>query len=156
MQDLETLKKEILAGTIAVYAEKGVKFTMDDLAKQLGMSKKTIYLVYREKKTLFMAMVDYVFDSIKVSEQEVIDDPTTTTVEKIRKILGVLPDSYKSMDLGQLYILREKYPELDLVTLIGSVRDSRKMFQVFDKYRPDVVYHAAAGPGRQGGSPKTQ
>ena len=112
MQDLETLKKEILAGTMAVYADKGVKFTMDDLAKQLGMSKKTIYLVYREKKTLFMAMVDYVFDSIKVSEQEVIDDPTTTTVEKIRKILGVLPDSYKSMDLGQLYILREKYPDI--------------------------------------------
>ena len=40
--------------------------------------------------------------------------------------------------------LREKYPELDLHTLIGSVRDSRKIFQVFDEYRPQVVYHAAA------------
>ncbi len=40
--------------------------------------------------------------------------------------------------------LREKYPKLDLITLIGSVRDSRKMFQVFEQYKPDVVYHAAA------------
>lgn len=40
--------------------------------------------------------------------------------------------------------LREKYPKLDLVTLIGSVRDSRKMFQVFEDYHPDIVYHAAA------------
>ncbi len=40
--------------------------------------------------------------------------------------------------------LREKYPKLDLVTLIGSVRDSRKMFHVFEQYKPDVVYHAAA------------
>ena len=40
--------------------------------------------------------------------------------------------------------LREKYPYLNLVTLIGSVRDSRKIFQVFEKYRPDIVYHAAA------------
>ena len=40
--------------------------------------------------------------------------------------------------------LREKYPELDLVTLIGSVRDSRRMFEVFDRYRPQIVYHAAA------------
>ena len=40
--------------------------------------------------------------------------------------------------------LREKFPELDLHTLIGSVRDSRKIFQVFDEYRPQVVYHAAA------------
>ena len=40
--------------------------------------------------------------------------------------------------------LREKYPRLDLVTLIGSVRDSRKMFQVFETYHPQIVYHAAA------------
>ena len=40
--------------------------------------------------------------------------------------------------------LREKYPEMDLVVLIGSVRDSRKMFQVFEDYHPDIVYHAAA------------
>ncbi len=112
MQDTEKLKLTILEGTVKVYAEKGIKFTMDDLAKHLGMSKKTIYLVYREKKTLFMAMVDYVFDSIKESEQEVIADEGTTTVEKIRKILGVLPDSYKSVDLGQLYILRDKYPDI--------------------------------------------
>ena len=40
--------------------------------------------------------------------------------------------------------LRVKYPELDLVTLIGSVRDSRRIFEVFEDYRPQIVYHAAA------------
>ena len=40
--------------------------------------------------------------------------------------------------------LREKYPELNLEVLIGSVRDSRRINQVFKKYKPDVVYHAAA------------
>ncbi len=40
--------------------------------------------------------------------------------------------------------LRDRYPELDLAVLIGSVRDSRRINQVFKKYRPDVVYHAAA------------
>ena len=40
--------------------------------------------------------------------------------------------------------LRDKYPSLNLVTLIGSVRDSRRLDQVFATYRPDVVYHAAA------------
>ena len=40
--------------------------------------------------------------------------------------------------------LKEKYPELDLVALIGSVRDSRRLDQVFRQYRPEVVYHAAA------------
>jgi len=40
--------------------------------------------------------------------------------------------------------LREKYPDLNLEVLIGSVRDSRKMFDVFEEYRPDIVFHAAA------------
>lgn len=40
--------------------------------------------------------------------------------------------------------LREKYPDLNLEVLIGSVRDSRRINGVFAKYKPDVVYHAAA------------
>ena len=40
--------------------------------------------------------------------------------------------------------LRDKFPELNLEVLIGSVRDSRRINQVFAKYKPDVVYHAAA------------
>lgn len=40
--------------------------------------------------------------------------------------------------------LKDAYPELSLEVLIGSVRDSRRVSQVFAQYRPDVVYHAAA------------
>jgi len=40
--------------------------------------------------------------------------------------------------------LKKKYPMLDLVTLIGSVRDNQRLDMVFEKYRPEVVYHAAA------------
>ena len=40
--------------------------------------------------------------------------------------------------------LKAKYPNLDLVVLIGSVRNGRKVNSVFEKYRPDIVYHAAA------------
>ena len=40
--------------------------------------------------------------------------------------------------------LMDRYPGLDLELLIGSVRDSRRLEQVFGRYKPDVVYHAAA------------
>ncbi|MBO7519154.1 MAG: polysaccharide biosynthesis protein, partial [Clostridia bacterium] len=39
--------------------------------------------------------------------------------------------------------LKTTFPELDYVVLIGSVRDSRRLDKIFDKYRPDIVYHAA-------------
>ena len=40
--------------------------------------------------------------------------------------------------------LQRTHPELDLVVLIGSVRDRERVMQVFDRYRPDLVCHAAA------------
>ena len=40
--------------------------------------------------------------------------------------------------------LRRKYPGLDLVVLIASVRNTNRMEQIFETYRPEIVYHAAA------------
>ena len=70
--------------------------------------------------------------------------------ELCRQIAGHSPkqliifDIYENSAYDIQLELRKKYPDLDLVVLIGSVRDSRKIFQVFEEYRPQIVYHAAA------------
>ncbi len=56
----------------------------------------------------------------------------------------IIFDIYENNAYSIQLELKEKYPELNLVTLIGSVRDSRRMFEVFEDYRPQIVYHAAA------------
>ena len=56
----------------------------------------------------------------------------------------ILFDIYENNAYDIQLELKKKYPELKLETLIGSVRDSRRIFQVFDQFRPDIVYHAAA------------
>lgn len=106
------LKETIIEGTINVFNQKGLKFTMDDVARQLGMSKKTLYTVFSDKESLFLAIVDYIFDTIKESEKLVFDSPELTTLDKIRNILGVLPDGYKQIDFRQLYLLKDKYPKI--------------------------------------------
>ena len=106
------LKETILEGTLEVFNKKGIKFTMEDIAKVLSISKKTIYTVFEDKESMFMAMVDYLFDSIKESEEQVLRDGNLSTLEKTRKILGVMPESYKNVDFRQLYLLREKYPAI--------------------------------------------
>lgn len=40
--------------------------------------------------------------------------------------------------------LKRKYPRLHLVTLIGSVRNTRRVDSIIEKYRPEVIFHAAA------------
>ena len=40
--------------------------------------------------------------------------------------------------------LKRKHPELNLITLIGSVRNTRRVDSIIEKYRPEVIFHAAA------------
>lgn len=56
----------------------------------------------------------------------------------------VLFDIYENNAYDIQLELKKKYPGLKLDTIIGSVRDSRKIFKVFEDYRPDIVYHCAA------------
>lgn len=105
-------KEIILEAAIVVFQKKGMKFTMDDVARELGMSKKTIYKVFKDKEEMFLAMVDYLFDRIKDSEQKVIQDEKLGTLEKLKKLLGVMPESYKELDFTQLYLIRDKYPNI--------------------------------------------
>ena len=56
----------------------------------------------------------------------------------------IIFDIYENNAYSIQLELKEKYPYLRLTVLIGSVRDSRRMFQLFEEYRPDIVYHAAA------------
>ena len=116
--DMNEQKERILKGTIQAFNEKGLKFTMDDLARILGMSKKTIYVEFTDKNSLFLAMVDYLFDGIKESEEEIINNTDIDIVDKITTMLGVLPESYKDIDLRQLYMLKDKYPVIYKLSLI--------------------------------------
>ncbi len=56
----------------------------------------------------------------------------------------VILDIYENNAHAIQLELKDKYPNLNLEVLIGSVRDSKRLNQVFKKYKPEVVYHAAA------------
>lgn len=56
----------------------------------------------------------------------------------------ILFDIYENNVYTVQLELKRKYPELELDAIIGSVRDSRKIFRVFEEFHPDIVYHAAA------------
>ncbi len=56
----------------------------------------------------------------------------------------IIFDIYENSAYAIQQELKDKYPELHLEVLIGSVRDSRRLDYVFKKFKPDIVYHAAA------------
>ncbi len=56
----------------------------------------------------------------------------------------IILDIYENNAYDIQQELLQKFPELDLVVLIASVRNTNRMYTIFEKYRPDIVYHAAA------------
>lgn len=56
----------------------------------------------------------------------------------------IIFDIYENTTYSIQLELKEKYPELDLVVLIGSVRNTHRIESIFEQYHPDIVYHAAA------------
>lgn len=56
----------------------------------------------------------------------------------------IIVDIYENSAYDVQQELITKYPELNLVVLIASVRNTNRMNWIFENYKPDIVYHAAA------------
>jgi AcrR family transcriptional regulator len=107
-----TLRLKILEATLEIFNEKGPSLTLTDICQVLKISKKTIYTVFKDKEDLLMEMMDWCFSEIKASEKEIVNDPTLTITEKIKKVIIVLPARYKEFNWRQLANVRDKYPVL--------------------------------------------
>ncbi|PWT26301.1 MULTISPECIES: polysaccharide biosynthesis protein [Butyrivibrio] len=70
--------------------------------------------------------------------------------ELCRQIAGhdpkqlIIIDIYENNAYDIQQELKKKYPELDLQVLIASVRNTNRVNWIFEHYRPQIVYHAAA------------
>lgn len=106
------LEEKILVAAIEEFGKKGLKFTMDDIARNLSISKKTLYHVYDNKEAMLLALADYCFADIKKSERAIVENPDLDVVDKIEQILVVLPEKYQNIGLSNLYQLSEKYPNI--------------------------------------------
>lgn len=56
----------------------------------------------------------------------------------------IIFDIYENSAYDIQQELMLSHPRLNLVVLIGSVRNTNRMNSIFETYRPDIVYHAAA------------
>ena len=92
------------------------------------------------------SIMDYVSEKVVV----VTGGGGSIGSELCRQIAGhnpkqlIIIDIYENTTYEVQNELRKKFPDLDLVVLIASVRNTKRIDQIFETYRPDIVYHAAA------------
>lgn len=101
-----------LEQTLLILSKRGLKFTMSELASQLGMSKKTIYQLFVSKEALLSEVVKNTFAKIKEAEQIILSDESLDIIQKIKALTIVLPDSYKSLNWQRVGELADKYPKI--------------------------------------------
>lgn len=102
----------IIKGGLSIFREKGAHFTMDDLAKEISMSKKTMYMVFSDKEEVLLAMVDFVFDEIESEEEKALKDEGLSTVERFKKVLGAMPPTYIGYDFTGIFENATRYPKV--------------------------------------------
>ena len=112
---MDNTERDIIQSTIKAYAAKGLKFKMDDISADLGISKKTIYIYFTGKAELCEKVVEYIFDMIAQAKGEALRLPDKTDaqyINKLKKYLTAMPEGLEQVNLAGLAELKEKYPKL--------------------------------------------
>lgn len=72
-------------------SERGIKFTMNDLARRLAVSKSTLYEHFDSKEELIGAIIDTLFANLRQQEKEIISNNTLSFSEKFKSLLSGHP-----------------------------------------------------------------
>jgi AcrR family transcriptional regulator len=107
------MEKNLYIKTLKLIGNKGIRFTTEDLAKELGTSKRTIYAYFSSKHELIEKTIDFVFSEIVASDYEIMEKNGLTLHEKIILCFQNIPDAYSiSSIVRHLEDLQRHYPDL--------------------------------------------
>lgn len=106
------LKEQILNATMTLFNRDGFDFKMDDLAKELHISKKTIYKYFRNKEDIFHVFIEQSFLSVHEKQEEIYHDETLSTKEKVFKILNTRSKYEDRLSIEKTLALNNYYPSL--------------------------------------------
>lgn len=105
------MKSRIIQAFIEETRVNGIKFTMDDLAKRLGISKRTLYEHFSSKLEILESIIDLTLSEFDERSRQIIEDKTLSLQEKIRQAINVMPEHNDFYDLRILEQLKRYYPE---------------------------------------------
>lgn len=105
------MKERILEAFVHEAHESGLKFTMDDLAKRLAISKRTLYEHFSSKTLILETLIKRTSDDMIRKTEQIIGNDQLSTLEKIKQSIRVMPQYYEFYDLRILEQLKKYYPE---------------------------------------------
>lgn len=105
----DQMKQRLVDGTIELIQKKGFTFTISELAKQLAISKRTVYEHFSSKDELISEVINQFISQIKATEKEIAEHPTLDLLEKIKQILIFIPKDFELMNIRLLAELKKHH-----------------------------------------------
>jgi len=105
------MEKNIYLKTLKLFGSKGSRFTTEDLARELGTSKRTIYSYFSNKNEIIEKTIDFIFSEIIASDTKILENNELTLQEKIKLYFKNIPDAYNlSLIIQHMDDLKQYYP----------------------------------------------
>jgi AcrR family transcriptional regulator len=79
---------------LKLFGSKGTHFTTEDLARELGTSKRTVYTYFSSKDEMIEKTIDFVFCEIMRYDNEILENDELTLEEKLKRYFQNMPDAY--------------------------------------------------------------
>ena len=108
MQDKRT---EIIKKVEILYKQYGIRsVTMDDVVREIGISKKTLYQFFSDKRELVSAVMDSLFESRKIELDKALEDKENA-IEEMLTYYALQLRMIREHKPTLLYDLKKYYPE---------------------------------------------
>jgi len=136
--------EDIIIKVSDLYLKYGIKsVTMDDVARELGISKKTLYLHFKDKDELVKKVVDYHMDG-QLAQMREVAFQKTNAIEELLMLSKFLSEFLKQVNPSVTYDLQKYYPEIwkNIVTnrrdhIYRQIKDNMKKGIKEGLYRND-------------------
>lgn len=131
---MENTKNKILNYSKETILKYGYKnFRVDDIAKELGISKSTIYKLFSSKEEIVKAVIKYHFEFIKNEFDKILNDSNVSSfTEKILKIMTLKNHNIPFLSSKVIEDLRHQIP--DIIDYIQELNQSSidRFYQLID------------------------
>ncbi|MCP3764330.1 TetR/AcrR family transcriptional regulator [Domibacillus sp. A3M-37] len=104
------MKDRIMNAFIEEILDKSMKFTMDDLARRLGINKRTLYEHFPSKVAILDAIINSSLTAFDERTDAILADPDLTLLDKIKQTITVAPTFTEFYDLRILEQMKRHYP----------------------------------------------
>jgi AcrR family transcriptional regulator len=123
----DSIRKKIIEESIELFMKNGVRsVTMDDIAKDLGISKKTIYRHFKDKGEIILLSTSMYFKK-EQKDMEEIENGTENAVEHLYNLSVCLRERLRNINSSVLFDLKKYY---------------KSAWNNYKKHKHDVIFNS--------------